>query len=82
MEVEAFERDWTRKATHGEEYIIQVLNRYRASWVLLRQWAGYDAAVAQKEEEIKKLECLVWDAMYELQRAGLDSEAAKLRRRY
>jgi hypothetical protein len=25
---------------------------------VLRQWAGYDAAVAQREEEIKKLERL------------------------
>ena len=80
VEVEAFERDWTHKATHGEEYIAQLLNEYRASWAVLRQWAGYDAAIAQREEEIKKLERLVWDAIYALQKAGLDSEAARLRR--
>jgi len=80
VEVEAFEREWTHKATHGEEYILELLNEYRASWALLRQWAGYDAAVAQREEEIKKLERLVWDAIYALQKAGLDSDAAKLRR--
>jgi hypothetical protein len=80
VEVEAFERQWAHKATHGEEYILELLNKYRASWALLRQWAGYDAAVAQREEEIKKLERLVWDAIYALQKAGLDSEAARLRR--
>lgn len=80
VEVEAFERNWTHKATHGEEYMIELLNKYRASWALLRQWAGYDAAVAQREEEIKKLERLVWDAIYALQKAGLNSEAARLRR--
>jgi hypothetical protein len=29
---------------------------------------------------IKKLERLVWDAIYALQKAGLDSEAARLQR--
>jgi hypothetical protein len=80
VEVEAIERDWTRKATHGEEYILELLNKYRASWAPLRQWAGYDAAVAQPEEEIKRLERVVWDAIYVLQKAGLENEAAKLRR--
>lgn len=49
-------------------------------WALIRQWAGHDAAVAQREAEIQKLERLVWDAIYSLQKAGLDSEAARLRR--
>ncbi len=56
------------------------LNEYRAAWALIRQWAGHDAAVAQREEEIKKLERLVWDAVYALQKAHLDSEATRLRR--
>ncbi len=38
------------------------------------------AAVAAREEQIKKLERLVWDAIYALQKAGFDSEAARLRR--
>jgi hypothetical protein len=36
--------------------------------------------VAQKDAEIQRLERLVWDAIYALQKAGLDSEAARLRR--
>ena len=39
-----------------------------------------DAAVAQREAEIQRLERLVWDAVYLLQKKGLDSEAARLRR--
>lgn len=78
--VETTERQWTHKATNGGEYIIELLNQYRASWALLRQWAGYDAAVAQREDKIRRLERLVWDAIYALQKAGLDSEAARLRR--
>jgi hypothetical protein len=35
--------------------------------------------VAQREAEIQRLERLVWDAIYALQKAGLDREAARLR---
>jgi hypothetical protein len=79
--VESTEREWAREATRpGEEYMVSLLNEYRAAWALIRQWAGHDAAVAQKEEQIRTLERLVWDAIYALQKAHLDSEAARLRR--
>lgn len=39
-----------------------------------------DPAIAARGEIIQKLERLVWDAIYALQKAGLDSEAARLRR--
>jgi hypothetical protein len=48
-------------------------------WALIKQWAGHDAAVAQRQAEIDRLERLVWDAVYALERAGLDKETAKLR---
>ncbi|OGS33001.1 MAG: hypothetical protein A2218_10470 [Elusimicrobia bacterium RIFOXYA2_FULL_53_38] len=80
-QVEATEREWEQQALRpGKEYLVQLLNEYRASWAILRQWAGYDAAVAQREEYIKRLERLVWDAIYALQKAGADSEATRLRR--
>ncbi len=79
LAVEATEREWTRDATSGE-YIVGLLNRYRAAWALIRQWAGHEAAIAQKESEIRRLERLVWDALYALQKAGADDEAARLRR--
>jgi hypothetical protein len=60
--------------------MVGLLNEYRASWALIRQWAGHDVAVAQREAEIQRLERLVWDAIYALQKAGLDREAARLRR--
>jgi hypothetical protein len=78
--VEATERCWDHEARNGEDYIVGLLNEYRASWALIRQWAGHDAAVAQREAEIQRLERLIWDAVYALQKAGLDSEAARLRR--
>ncbi len=80
VQCESTEREWSLKASHGEDYIIKLLNEYRASWALIRQWAGLDAAVAQREAEIQRLERLVWDAVYALQKAGCDSEAARLRK--
>ena len=78
--VETTERDWARKARYeGEEYLVPLLNEYRASWALIRQWTGHDPAIAQREAEITRLERLVWDAVYALQKAGLDKPAAKLR---
>jgi hypothetical protein len=78
--VESTEREWSRNANRGDEYLVPLLNQYRASWALIRQWTGYEPAVAQREAEIQKLERLVWDAIYTLQKAGLDKEATRLRR--
>lgn len=41
-------------------------------------WLGED--IAEREAQIQRLERLVWDAVYALQKAGPDSEAARLRR--
>ncbi len=79
--IEATEQKWSIEATRpGESYMVELLNDYRAAWALVRQWAGHDAAVAAREERIKQLERLVWDAVYTLQKAGLDSEASRIRR--
>ncbi|WP_353073653.1 hypothetical protein [Tunturiibacter gelidiferens] len=79
--IEATERNWSMDvARPGHEYLIPLLNQYRASWAIIRQWCGSDAAVAERDKRIEILERLVWDAIYALQKAGLDSEAARLRR--
>jgi hypothetical protein len=80
LAIESTERDWTQRTQRGETHLVSLLNEYRASWALIRQWAGLDAAVAQREAEIQRLERLVWDEVYALQKAGLDSEANRLRR--
>jgi hypothetical protein len=81
VNVESTEREWVQKASQpGNEYILPLLNEYRASWAIIRQWTGYDAAISQKETQIQRLERLVLDAIYALQKAGLDDEANRLRR--
>lgn len=79
--VEATERQWARESrTPGREYMASLLNEFQASAALIRQWTGHDPAIAQREQEMQRLERLVWDAIYALQKAGLDSEAGRLRR--
>lgn len=79
--VESTEREWSEKAGRpGGEYMVGLLNDYRAAWAIIRQWTGLDPAIAAREAQIQRLERLVWDAVYALQKAGLDAEARRLRR--
>ena len=81
LNIETTEREWVQKASQpGNDYMLPLLNEYRASWAIIRQWTGYEAAIAQKEAQIQRLERLVSDAIYALQKAGLDDLANRLRR--
>ncbi len=81
LKIESTEREWSQEASHpGKEYLVDLLNEYRASWAIIRQWTGHDPAIAQREAQIQRLERLVWDAIYALQKAGADAEAHRLRR--
>jgi hypothetical protein len=80
VDIEATERKWATEAgLPGNEFQVPLLNQYRASWALIRQWCGFDAAIAERDKRIESLERLVWDAIYALQRAGLTTEAVRLR---
>ncbi len=79
-EVESTERQYSSQASRpGEEYMIPLLNSYRAAWALLRQWCHNDAFTAAQDKEINTLVRLLWDAIYALQKAGADDEADRLR---
>lgn len=83
LNIESTEREWVQKASQpGNDYMVSLLNEYRPSWAIIRQWTGYDAAIAQKEAQIQRLERLVYDAIYALQKAGLDDAANRLRRAF
>lgn len=82
VDIEASERKWSLEARRPDgQYVIRSINEFRAAWALIRQWCGTDAALASRESRIAALERVVWDAVYMLQRAGLDREAKKLRHR-
>ena len=80
--LEASERDFSLRSTNPDNgYLIPLLNEFRASWAIVRQWCGLDAAIAVRKKRISDLERMVWDAVYVLQKTGHDLEADKLRRR-
>src|ERR1700731_2040284 len=73
IDIEATERKWAMEAARpGNEYQVSLLNQYRASWAIIRQWCGFDAALAERDKRIATLEGLVWDAIYALQKSGLN----------
>jgi hypothetical protein len=81
VNIDVQENKWEREAREeGRDHLLGFLNEYRAAWALVRQWTGHDAAVANWRHRVTRLERLVWDAVYALQRAGQDAEAEKLRR--
>ncbi|HTK30710.1 MAG TPA: hypothetical protein VL332_02010 [Candidatus Saccharimonadaceae bacterium] len=81
VQIDATEFKWSREAASpGGDYLVGLVNESRAAWALIRQWAGHDAAVAQREARIQRLERLVWDAVYAPQKSGLNDESARLRR--
>jgi len=52
--IEATEQEWAREAAQpGEKHMVSLLNEFRASWALLRQWAGQDAAITQRSASRK-----------------------------
>lgn len=59
----------------GYSYRVPLLNRYRASWALVRQWAGHDAAIAAREKEISDLRQLLSRTVWDLRRESADTEA-------
>lgn len=81
--VESIEREWSFEATQlGKKYIVELLNEYRASCAIIRQWTGHDPAIAQREAIIQRLGRLVWDAIYALQKAGAYTEDHRLLRAF
>jgi hypothetical protein len=43
----------------GQAYKEPLVNRWRAGWALTRQWAGRDADLAARDEEIARLRDLI-----------------------
>lgn len=77
--IEPSERKWTRDvATGSDESRVELLSKYRAAWALVRQWTAQDPS-ATLRLEVERLQRLVLDAVYALQRAGLDQVAHRLR---
>ncbi|MDX6647122.1 MAG: hypothetical protein QOK40_2849 [Miltoncostaeaceae bacterium] len=64
----------------GDRYLHDVLRQYQPGWALARQWAGFDRAVEELQKEIVRLRSLVFRAAGELEDAGAEEKARRLRR--
>jgi hypothetical protein len=58
----------------GRGYLAPLAARYRAAWALIRQWASYDAAIADRDRTIEDLTQLLHRTMWELRRPDVDTE--------
>jgi hypothetical protein len=73
--VDSKETEWSNEVRHDRgHHLVGVLNEYRASWALIRQWAGLDAAIAIREERITMLERTLSDVRWDLKRPNPDLE--------
>lgn len=81
--IEVKERQYeTELGEPGRAYLLDLVNRWRASWALVRQWAGLDAAIAARDAEIKDLRDLMNRTVWEFRRDDVDPQrvAARLDR--
>jgi hypothetical protein len=65
----------------GNAHLLPLVQRWRATWALCRQWAGFDEAIAQRDAEIQRLRRIIDDLGWELRRAGHEDLARTLDRR-
>lgn len=81
LTLEQQEREWEFEARQpGNAHMVKVINEYRPSNALIRQWATYDNAIADKDVEIKRLRDVIERTVWDLRRDGNDQLAARLDR--
>jgi hypothetical protein len=82
LQVNTAQRKYELEAREiGNSYLVPLVQQWRAGWALCRQWAGFDEAIAEREQEIERLRRIIEDVRYELRRGGQDDLAAKLDRK-
>jgi hypothetical protein len=64
----------------GERYLHDLLRQDAPGFALARQWAGFEREVEQLQQEIRRLRQLLSMAAYDLDAAGEEWKARRLRR--
>ena len=76
LDIDTQQRRWEIDARDpANHYLVDLLRDFRAEVAIIRQWAGYDKAVAMREAEIDRLTALVREAMWKLRTPNVDAEA-------
>lgn len=66
LDLDIVEQKWAREITQGQDQYgatLETLREFRGAWALIRQWAGSDVAIAQRERRIRWLEDLFFQAL-------------------
>ena len=79
LHLDAAERKYVIEASEpGHGYLVPLVERWRAGWAMVRQWAGTDEQLARKDKEIERLRRIIERTIWELRSAGEERMASKL----
>ncbi len=82
LHVDTEERQRTLEVRQeSSAFLLALLERDRAGWALVRQWAGFDQAIAEREKEISRLQKILNESVWELRSSGHDDHAANIERK-
>lgn len=62
--------------------LLSLMNERKAAYALVRQWAGHDAALASRDEEIERLRRLIDRSIWDLRSKDADPERVARRLEY
>jgi len=81
LDIDEQERQWEIEARYSHNSgIVRLYHEYRAGWALVRQWAGWNQALAERADEIERLSRVIRDFELILRREGLDALATSLKK--
>lgn len=83
LHLDTSERKYVIRASepaHG--YLVPLVERWRAGWAIVRQWAGTDEQLTRKDKEIERLRQIIQRTIWDLRSAGHDDLAARVRGAY
>jgi hypothetical protein len=69
VESAAHDDEATLRDPYSRSVLLSLMNQRRAAYALVRQWAGHDAALADRDKEIDRLQGLIHRAVWELRRS-------------
>lgn len=79
--IDAYEQEQRRTLRReGCESVADILKSFGPARALVRQWAGYDVAIKERDDRVERLRHLVLAAVNELRKAHRDREADSIER--
>ena len=81
LDIDEQERNWEIEARYSyNSGIVRLYQENRAGWALVRQWSGWDRAMAERGNEIERLFRVIRNFELTLRREGRDDLATRLQK--